>query len=370
MVALEAVSLFRHLSQKEMARLYQIAQERRFSVGQEIFGEGDTGDGVYVVKDGLVEISGVLRANVRHAFSQLGPGEIFGEMAVIESLSRSATATAVKETTVYYIPRGDMLDLIENSPALSLRLLQEISRRLREFDQLYLKEVVQAERLTIVGRFARSIIHDLKNPLSVISLTAELVGTDKAAPEFRQQAAQRIRDQVDRINDLIGEILTFTQGANETFVLGQTNYRAFVQRLVEEIRSEAEMKGAGLELESQPPDVNLSLNPKRLARVFHNLIHNATDAMPDGGKVILRFSTSPTEVVTELEDTGSGIAPEITSKLFEAFATHGKEHGSGLGLSICKKIVEDHHGRIWARNEPGRGAVFAFALPLPKKVKP
>ncbi|HKI69445.1 MAG TPA: ATP-binding protein, partial [Verrucomicrobiae bacterium] len=111
---------------------------------------------------------------------------------------------------------------------------------------------------------------------------------------------------------------------------------------------------------------NLLLNPKRLARVFHNLIHNATDAMPDGGKVILRFSSNASEVVTEIEDTGSGIAPEIAGKLFEVFATHGKEHGTGLGLSICKKILADHNGRIQARNEPGRGAVFAFALPIPK----
>jgi len=69
-------------------------------------------------------------------------------------------------------------------------------------------------------------------------------------------------------------------------------------------------------------------------------------------------------VVTELADTGPGIAPEIADRLFDAFVTHGKEYGTGLGLSICKKIIEDHGGRIWARNEPGGGAVFAFSLPV------
>jgi len=69
-------------------------------------------------------------------------------------------------------------------------------------------------------------------------------------------------------------------------------------------------------------------------------------------------------VVTEIEDTGPGIAPEIADQLFEVFATHGKAHGTGLGLSICKRIIEDHHGWIEARNECGRGAVFAFGLPL------
>jgi signal transduction histidine kinase len=98
--------------------------------------------------------------------------------------------------------------------------------------------------------------------------------------------------------------------------------------------------------------------------VFYNLIHNATDAMPGGGKILVRFSVTGREVTTEIEDSGPGIAPEIANKLFDAFATFGKAHGTGLGLSICKKILEDHRGRISARNEPGRGAVFTFVLPV------
>ena len=85
--------------------------------------------------------------------------------------------------------------------------------------------------------------------------------------------------------------------------------------------------------------------------------------MPDGGKILLRFRETPTEVVTEIEDSGKGIPPEMSGQLFEAFATHGKAHGTGLGLSICKKIILDHHGWIKARSEPERGAVFAFGLP-------
>src|SRR5262249_16049378 len=103
---------------------------------------------------------------------------------------------------------------------------------------------------------------------------------------------------------------------------------------------------------------------KRLRRVFHNLIHNGTEAMSSGGKITLRFRTDKKEVITEIEDTGAGIAPEIADKLFEALATYGKANGTGLGLSICKRIVEDHSGRIWATNQPGKGAVFSFALPL------
>jgi signal transduction histidine kinase len=119
-----------------------------------------------------------------------------------------------------------------------------------------------------------------------------------------------------------------------------------------------------LELASPLPEARVLLDPKRLRRVFHNLVHNATDAMPKGGKVLIRVRAGKEEVVTEIEDTGPGIPSEILGQLFEAFVTHGKAHGTGLGLSICKKIVEDHHGWIRARNAAGRGAIFSFGLPV------
>ena len=86
--------------------------------------------------------------------------------------------------------------------------------------------------------------------------------------------------------------------------------------------------------------------------------------MAGGGAVRLRFSQEGQEVITELEDTGKGIAPQVMDRLFQAFATHGKANGTGLGLSICKKIVEDHHGRIYGRNVPNGGALFGFTLPV------
>jgi signal transduction histidine kinase len=90
------------------------------------------------------------------------------------------------------------------------------------------------------------------------------------------------------------------------------------------------------------------------------------DEMPEGGKIILRFTVNNGELLVEMTDTGKGIAPEILPQLFQPFATHGKAQGTGLGLSICKRIIEDHGGRIWARSDPGKGATFSFVLPLPK----
>jgi len=202
-ITLEAIPLFRQLNRTELQALRFIAQERQFTAGQEIFREGTPGDGVYFVKSGLVEISA--GEDGRRVFSRLGPGEVFGEMAVIEHRPRSATAVAAQATEVYFLPRGEMLTFIEHSPGLAFTLLQHISQRLREFNQLHLRELVQAESLAAIGRFAQGIVHDLKNPLSIISLSTELLDLPGIRPEIRAQAQLRIRKQVGRISDMVSD---------------------------------------------------------------------------------------------------------------------------------------------------------------------
>jgi signal transduction histidine kinase len=365
-VGLESIALFRGLNREELQALRFITQEQQFSTGREIFLEGAPGDGVYFVKDGQVEISGLVGGNTRRVFSQLGPGEFFGEMAVIEHRPRSATATALTDTEVYFIPRAEMLALIERSPALAFSLLQQISHRLREFNQLHLREMVQAESLAVIGRFAQSIVHDLKNPLSIIGLSAETFDMPNINAEMRAKTQSRIRKQIVRINDMVSDILVFTERKRTDAELKPGDYQAFVLELIGDLRAEAELKAAQIEMENVPPAVLVRFDARRLTRVFYNLVNNATDVMLGGGKIFVRFHADENEIITEIEDTGSGIAPEIADKLFQPFATHGKSHGTGLGLSICKKIIEDHGGRIWVRHEPGHGAIFCFALPLVK----
>lgn len=364
-MALETSKLFAQLPSEVRARLQAVAQPRSYQPGQEIFREGDPGEGLYVVREGLVEIAALVGGQKPQVLSQVGPGDIFGEMAVIENAPRSATAIARKETTVDFLPRAELLELLTASPALALALTREISRRLREFDRQYLREVVQAERLAVVGRFARSIIHDLKNPLNLIGLTAELAGAPDATPEARRNAAVSIREQVERITEMVGEILEFTRGTTSELLMSSIDYGEFLDRMVQELRPEAAIKSVALDIPGEWPSVSLPINPRRLRRVFYNLVHNAMDAMPGGGTITLRTRVEPTEIVTECEDSGPGIAPEIADQLFQPFASYGKVYGTGLGLSICKRILEDHRGWIAFRNSERGGALFSFGLPIP-----
>ena len=203
MVTLDGCSLFSRLQPHELKALQEAAQEKRFANGQEVFKEGDTGDGVYVVKEGQVQISSLVGNNVRHVFSEVKPGEFFGEMAVLENKPRSASAVAVGETEVYFIGsagRNAEIGRIFAPPFAGVAAgNQQPAPGVQS--SIYPGGVVQTERLAIVGRFARSIVHDLKNPLNIISITAEMAGIEKGTPELRRLAKLRITKQVDRISE-------------------------------------------------------------------------------------------------------------------------------------------------------------------------
>jgi two-component system sensor histidine kinase HydH len=247
---------------------------------------------------------------------------------------------------------------------LLFALMQEFSARMRNFTQHHLQEVLQAERHALVGRFARTIVHDFKNPLNIIGMAADVLGLDNVPVADRTDASVLIRKQVTRLSNMINELLDFTREGRSAMELAPTDYGQFIREVLSDLQLEARERSVELNSESAPPSVLVALDARRLPHVFYNLVNNAIDFMPDGGRIILRFRLTEQDVTTELEDSGPGIAPEIASSLFEPFATHGKAHGTGLGLSICKRIVEEHGGEISAQSAPGRGAIFSFSLPV------
>jgi signal transduction histidine kinase len=363
MVTLESSKLFSQLPPLELDRLRGSTKELRFAAGQAVFREGDPGDGVYVVKSGAVQIAALMGTGESRVIARVPPGDVFGELTLLDNQPRSAAATAEVDTEVYFVPREPMVHLLKSSPELSMTLVQEISGRLREFNRQYVREVLQAERMQLVGRFASSIVHDLKNPLAIIAIATDMACAENSTPAARRLARDRMTQQVDRITSLVNDILEYTRGTPTAPTFAQTDYAAFVQTLVAELQQDASLKSVTIEYENPPPAVSLALNHQRLGRVFYNLIDNAADAMPDGGVIKLRFDVTDLEVLTEVEDTGKGIAPEILDRLFEPFATFGKASGTGLGLSIARRIVQEHGGCLSARNSVNGGAIFAFMLP-------
>ncbi len=351
---------------EELQTLEGAGQSRLFSAGQVIFSAGDPGDGFYVIEHGRVQISAVIGNNEPRILATIGSGDFFGEMAVLDDAPRSATARAETDTTTFFLSREQLLSLLDRRPRIALNLIREFSNRMRALNQKYLDEIIQAERLAVVGRFAGTIVHDFKNPLQVIGLAAELACGEHTAPPMRAKAQNRIALQIDRMTNMLHELIEFTRPSGQRPAHAPVNFARYMNPLADEIHTEIADRGVKLEVVNPPPAIDVSVQPQRLTRLFYNLLNNAVDEMPEGGKVFLRFAATSTELSVEIEDTGRGIAPEIAQTLFHPFASHGKAHGTGLGLTICKRIVEDHGGKISARSEAGKGATFTFTLPLAK----
>jgi signal transduction histidine kinase len=349
---------------EQLRALVPEGHARAFKSGEVIFAAGDPGDGFYVVNSGAVRISAVVGQNEPRVLATIGEGDFFGEMAVLDDAPRSATATAEGETTAIFLGRDRLLQLLERQPQLALSLIREFSLRMRALNQKYLDEIVQAERLAAVGRFAGTIVHDFKNPLTVIGLAAEIAFQDSVPLAVRQKAQLRIGQQIQRITNMLHELIDFTKPAGHRPNLQPANFATFMTPMAEELSHEAAERKVEFVLQDPPPAVEVQIDPQRLSRLFYNLVNNAVDEMRSGGKIYLRFNVNEKELTVAVEDTGKGIAPQIASSLFQPFSTHGKAHGTGLGLSICKRIVEDHGGRIWADSAPGKGATFSFTLPL------
>src|SRR5206468_5039217 len=148
----------------------------------------------------------------------------------------SAGASADTAIELYFVPREYVMELLSRSPEFSRALVHEISDRLREFNGQYIRNVLQNERLSLVGRFASSIVHDLKNPLTIINMATDLACSDNATPASRKMAKQRIRKQVDRITYLVNDILEFTRGANLAPVLTPMEFAEFIGSTIEDLR--------------------------------------------------------------------------------------------------------------------------------------
>jgi signal transduction histidine kinase len=223
------------------------------------------------------------------------------------------------------------------------------------------REMVQNERLSAVGRMASSMIHDFKSPLGTLRLSAETLKL-KARDEESRELAEEIVRQADRFLGMAREILDFTRGGGALHLqdvdLGAMldDFLRFVGKGLErnQVLLESDLRFRGL----------VRMDPDKMRRVFDNIVSNAGDAMPRGGT--LRVSTADRDgrVRIEFADTGSGMPEEVRRRIGEPFLTHGKKHGTGLGMAMVKKVVDEHGGTIEIESEPGAGTKVRIALPV------
>jgi signal transduction histidine kinase len=220
-------------------------------------------------------------------------------------------------------------------------------------------EQASRDRLASIGRMLAGLLHDLKTPMTIISGYAQLMAASDESAQ-RETYVEQIQRQFDLMAGMTREVLAFARGDTDLVVR-----KVYVNRFSEELQTQlaAATAGRGIELTVEPRfDGVAFFDEQKLLRVLHNLARNAVEAMPEGGRLRVVVDSADGDIVWTVQDTGPGIPPELRGRLFELFAT-GKKGGTGIGLAIVKKIVDDHHGSV-ACESSSEGTTFTIRLPM------
>lgn len=224
-------------------------------------------------------------------------------------------------------------------------------------EEVHRQEMAQRESLAQMGEMAAMLAHEIRNPLAGIKGFAQLIEKRPDDPRTKE-SAHRIVGEARRLESLVTDLLVFARNDGdgaEPCVLAH-----LVEHSVDLVRSEAEQAQVALVVDC-PPDLVVTGTRDRLGQVLLNIVKNGVQAMPDGGELCITARPVGPQAIITISDTGHGISPENLARIFTPFFTT-KARGTGLGLALSKKIIEEHHGSIKVENSRP-GTTVTISLP-------
>ncbi len=227
------------------------------------------------------------------------------------------------------------------------------------------EQLRRADRLSALGELSAGMAHEIRNPLGSIRGTAEILQEGFSADDRRYEFARILVKEVDRLNRVVQDFLTFARPdppQREEFTP-----REVLEEVLQLVQQPARSQRVELELQVDTAR-SLCGHREQLKQVFLNLVLNALQAMPEGGRLAVNVDGEGGGIVVRFRDTGSGIPPEVQDRVFNPFFTTRRE-GTGLGLAITQRIVSGHGGTIEIAESSERGTVFAVTLPYSEECR-
>jgi PAS domain S-box-containing protein len=245
--------------------------------------------------------------------------------------------------------------------------LRESERRLSAIASELEEQLIASDRLVSIGELAASIAHEFNNPLQIILGFAQDLASDPALPESGRQNLQIIEEEVLRCREMIRNLLDFSRPRNP--MLQPAVVEPIVRESMQLVRKHLEKSNVNVTIDVPPDLPRIYGDPQQLKQVLINLFFNAAEAMPQGGSLAIRAAGSAAirggnELVIAVCDTGTGISPESMANIFRPFFTTKKKRGTGLGLSVCDRIMRAHGGSVSVESKPGVGTTFYLRFPL------
>lgn len=378
------------LSTVDRALLQEVMAEMHYEPGDVILREGDMGDAMYLIWSGRVAVvKGGVHSPTIVMYRQ--PGEVVGEMALLEHKPRSASIVALDSVRLLRINQDGFNELLKTHPEFGTNILASLSARLRAAQEMAsvnskIGRELTAELTTLQSEnkhllelqqlrqeMSDLIIHDLRSPLGNIHTALNML--ELVLPEDVLAENQELLTIADvsyqRMQNLIDSLLDVTrlEGDDVPLSLMPLSLPTLVEQVETLFAFTIERRGIDF-IKIFPDDLPDVLgDEERLRRVLANLLDNAVKFTPKNGRIALTAVADDQEVRVTLTDNGPGIVPADRERIFQRFAQAGsgntRQRGFGLGLVYCRLAVMAHNGRIWVEDtEDGVGSRFVFTLPV------
>jgi hypothetical protein len=241
------------------------------------------------------------------------------------------------------------------------RMVQQLYGSREAVERQHRNQMSRAECLATVGELATGRAHEIRNLLAGIAGVIEIVGSDPSVNSFSRAALKDVRAGIGQITRILTDLLQAARPHPPEILSSDLN--TTVEHAVALARQQAPSVLIRIELQKEPRLPNVEHDSGQIYQVVLNLLLNAMQAIDGAGTIRVEISLLDGDAAITVVDTGRGIAPEHLSNIFRPFYTT-KGNGTGLGLSVARRTVEDHHGRIEVSSELGSGTTFSVVLPL------
>lgn len=274
----------------------------------------------------------------------------------IRNIYKIHTATSGGRNLVLNIAFAPLQDAHEQTGALIV--LEDVTTRIQLEEQLQ-----QREKLSSIGLLAAGVAHEVNTPLTGVSSYTQMLLAMLPEADPKHALLQKVRRQAERATNIVNNLLNFSRTGSAT-EFSEIDISNVLDDTVQLLEPQLRRNQIDIVREYDPDAPRVLGNSGKLQQVFTNLILNARDAIPQGGRITLTTHSEDHSMVVEVNDTGIGIDPENVAKIYDPFyTTKGVGRGTGLGLAVSYGIVQEHSGHISVESAPGRGTTFRITLP-------
>jgi len=370
---------FPGIKPNEIEDLIAFSKVRAYPPSSILCRENALEDRFYMILEGEVEVTKVINNSQVRLLKTLGPGDFFGEMALIHNAPRAATVTSKTALTTLELDKAAFERVLHNSSSIAMAMVSEISNRLRSNDQLAvddlrmraseLAEAYQklAEQELARREFLSNVAHELRTPLMVATGYLQMLQKGIVSGEQLMSGIETVARNVQQIATLVNDILFLQEMDLVLPEFQAVDMSEIVRAVAEKYAEKAADRGVKLRFSPRSNLPAVSGDPKSLERALMALVDNAIKFSPLGGDVEINLAEKDDSLRVAVRDHGIGIPKENHPRIFDRFY-HLEKHednlfsGIGLGLAITRQVITQHNGNLELDSEPGKGTMFTLVL--------